>query len=156
MKPYAYTRDEGEAIWMFDSLDTIKAGADQTGGGFAAVEFLDFQGSSVPLHVNERWDQGFYVLDGEYTFVIGDDTVPAPSGTWVFVPRQTPHAWRCTSAQGRVLTITVPAGLEAFYREVGEQVAVRADLPEHAEPDIDALSDAAARHGITIVGPPPG
>jgi hypothetical protein len=24
------------------------------------VEFLDFEGSSVPLHVNDRWDSGFY------------------------------------------------------------------------------------------------
>jgi hypothetical protein len=74
MKPYALGSDEGEAIWMFDSLDTIKAGAEQTGGGFAVVEFLDFEGSSVPLHVNDRWDTGFYILDGAYTFAIADDT----------------------------------------------------------------------------------
>jgi hypothetical protein len=40
---------------MFDALDTIKAGAERTGGGFSVVEFLDFEGSSVPLHVNNRW-----------------------------------------------------------------------------------------------------
>jgi hypothetical protein len=30
MKPYWLARDEGYAVWMFDSLDTIKADADQT------------------------------------------------------------------------------------------------------------------------------
>jgi mannose-6-phosphate isomerase-like protein (cupin superfamily) len=156
MKAYVLARDEGEAIWMFDSLDTIKADTDQTGGGFGVVEFLDFQDSSVPLHVNDRWDRGFYVLDGEYVFVIGEDTVTARPGAWIFVPRQTPHAWRCASAQGRVLTVSVPGGFEGFYREVGEQVTDRAELPDPAEPDVDALSDTAGRYGITIVGPPPG
>jgi hypothetical protein len=49
-------------------------------GGFTVVEFLDFEGSSVPLHTNDRWDTGFYILDGEYSFVIADETVAASPG----------------------------------------------------------------------------
>jgi hypothetical protein len=75
MKPYVLGSEAGEAIWMFDALDTIKADAERTGGGVSVVEFLDFGGSSVPLHVNDRWDMGFYTLEGEYTFVIADETV---------------------------------------------------------------------------------
>jgi quercetin dioxygenase-like cupin family protein len=156
MKPYWLGRDEGDAIWMFDSLDTIKAGAGATGGTMSVVEYLDFEGSSVPLHVNDRWDSGFYVIDGNYKFVIGDESVAASTGAWVFVPRSTAHAWRCDSARGRVLRITTPAGLEAFYRDVGELVADRTRLPTPSEPDVKALSSAAAQHGIAIVGPPPG
>lgn len=54
MKPYLLGRDEGPAIWMFDSFDTIKADTDQTGGSFALFEFLDFKGSTVPLHIHVR------------------------------------------------------------------------------------------------------
>ena len=72
MEPYVLGHEEGEAIWMFDALDTIKADAERTGGGLTVVEFLDFEGSSVPLHVNDRWDVGFYILDGRYRFVIVD------------------------------------------------------------------------------------
>jgi quercetin dioxygenase-like cupin family protein len=129
--------------------------ATQTGGRFGVVEFLDFDGSSVPLHVNERWDRGFYILDGEYTFVIGDETVAGPPGTWIFVPRNTSHAWRCDSPQARLLSVTVPAGVEGFYRQVGASVTDRTQLPARSEPDVEALSGTAAQHGITIVGPPP-
>jgi mannose-6-phosphate isomerase-like protein (cupin superfamily) len=156
MKPYSLAREEGDAVWMFDALDTIKADAGQTDGRFSIVEFLDFEGSSVPLHVNDRWDRGFYVLDGEYVFVVGDESVPASPGTWVFVPRNNPHAWRCVSAKGRLLNITVPGGFEDFYRQVGEQVADRTKLPPRSEPDVEALSETASQHGVTIVGPPPG
>ena len=156
MKPYSLAREEGDAFWMFDALDTIKAGAGQTGGGLTVVEFLDFKGSSVPLHVNDRWDSGFYIVDGDYTFVIEEESLAVSPGAWIFVPRDTAHSWRCDSAQGRVLSITTPGGFEAFYRHVGEPVTDRGRLPARTEPDVEALSRAAAQHGIAIVGPPPG
>jgi hypothetical protein len=46
-------REEGEAIWMFDALDTIKADAERTGGDFSVVEFVDFERYSVPLHAKD-------------------------------------------------------------------------------------------------------
>jgi hypothetical protein len=54
---------------MFDVLDTIKAGADQTGNSFALVETINSQGMGPPLHVHDRFDRGLYVLEGEYTVV---------------------------------------------------------------------------------------
>jgi quercetin dioxygenase-like cupin family protein len=156
MRAYSLAHGEGDAIWMFDSLDTIKAGADQTDGKLTAVEFLDFQGSSVPLHINDRWDSGFYIVEGEYTFVVGDDLVEASAGAWIFVPRNTAHGWRCQSARGRILNVTTPGGFEAFYRHVGQAVTDRTRLPARTEPDVDLLSGAAAQHGIAIIGPPPG
>jgi mannose-6-phosphate isomerase-like protein (cupin superfamily) len=89
---YALGPEQGEAIWMFDSLDTIKAMPSGPAGGVSVVGFLDFEGSSVPLHVNDRWDMGFYIVDGEYSFVIADETVAASNLTWVYVLRGTPHA----------------------------------------------------------------
>jgi mannose-6-phosphate isomerase-like protein (cupin superfamily) len=155
MKPYSLGHEQGEAIWMFDALDTIKADAGRTGGGFTVFEFLDFEGSSVPLHVNDGWDRGFYILDGEYTFVIADDSLSASPGTWVFVPRKTLHAWRCNSPRGRVLNVTVPGGFEDFYRQAGKAVTDRTQLPPRSEPDVETLVGTAAQYGITIVGPPP-
>ena len=156
MPPYHLGPGEGDAIWMFDSLDTIKADAARTGGSLSVFEFRDFKGSAVPMHVNDRWDQGFYILEGVYTFVVGDESVEVSGGAWVFVPRGAPLGWRCDSTAGRVLNVTVPGGFEDFYREVGQAIADPTHLPAPTEPDIEGLSTAAARHGITIVGPPPG
>ena len=155
MKPYWLAREDGDAIWMFDALDTIKADAERTDGRFSVVEFLDFEGSSVPLHVNDRWDTGFYILDGEYTFVIADATVAASPGSWVYVPRGTPHGWRCDSPEARLLNVTVPGGFEGFYRQAGASVPDRTRLPARGEPDVEALSNTAAGYGIRM-GPPPG
>jgi mannose-6-phosphate isomerase-like protein (cupin superfamily) len=155
MEPYVLRRDEGPAIWMFDALDTVKADADRTGGTFSLLEFLDFEGSTVPLHANERWDRGFYVLDGRYTFVIRETVHSASAGTWIFVPRDVVHAWRCDSSEGRLLNVTVPGGFEEFYREVGQSLTDRGRLPAKTAPDLAVVSMAAAKYGVRIVGPPP-
>ena len=47
-----------------------------------------------PLHVHPPTDEAFYVADGELTFVLGDQEVVAPAGTFVFVPRGTVHTAR--------------------------------------------------------------
>lgn len=41
MKPYSLGPHEGEALWMVDVLDTIKASAEQTGNSFALVETIN-------------------------------------------------------------------------------------------------------------------
>jgi Cupin domain len=37
-------------------------------------------GSSVPLHSHDRYDEAFYVLEGEMHFVVGDTTSVAEAG----------------------------------------------------------------------------
>jgi quercetin dioxygenase-like cupin family protein len=155
VRPYCLAPGEGERIWMFDALDTVKASADQTEQAFSVVESTDFEGSSAPLHVHLGEDRGFYVLEGKYVFFIGGESFQAEAGSWVFAPRKIPHSWRCDSKKGRVLNVFVPGGFERFYRAVGEADVDPSHLPPASEPDVEHLSAIAAQHGTEIVGPPP-
>lgn len=156
MEPYRLDPSNGDPIWMFDSLDTIKADASQTNGAFAAVEFRTFENSSPPLHVHTRFDNGLFVLEGNFTFVVAEETFTAGPGTWVFVPRDVARTWRCESAEGRMLSVTAPAGFEDFYRHAGERVPEGEELPTPSEPDAAALATLAAEYGTSIIGPPIG
>jgi hypothetical protein len=110
-------------------------------------------GRQLPLRAPNA---SLYVLEGEYSFGIADEMVAASVGWWVYVPRGTPHVWRCDSPGGRLLNVAVPGGFEGVYRRAGESVPDRTRLPARSEPDVEALSNTAARYGIRIVGPPPG
>ena len=156
MSVYSVEPGGGDARWMYDSVDTIKADASQTGGAFALVEFRTFEGSSPPTHVHSRFDNGLYVLEGKFTFHVGDESFVAGPGAWVYVPRNVPRTWRCDSSEGRVLSFTAPAGFEEFYREAGAPLADGDPLPERSEPDPDVVGPMAARYGTSIVGPPIG
>ena len=64
-------------------------------------------------HVHDAEDDSFYVLDGELTFVLGDEEVAAPAGTFVLVPPGVEHTFaNRTETPVRVLNIHAPAGFD--------------------------------------------
>ena len=66
-----------------------------------------------PPHVHDDEDDAFYVLDGEITFVLGDEEVPAPTGTFVLVPPEVEHTFvNRTDRPVRILNIHAPAGFD--------------------------------------------
>jgi len=74
-------------------------------------------GREVEAHVHKDEDDAFYILEGEMTFVIGDEEVPAPPGTFVLVPPGVAHGFRNNQDRPvRMLNIHAPAG---FDRRVG-------------------------------------
>jgi hypothetical protein len=49
----------------------IKAGAEETKGGFTLIEQVAPAGFAPPLHVHRDEDEAFYVLEGEITVTCG-------------------------------------------------------------------------------------
>ncbi|HEY7602838.1 MAG TPA: quercetin 2,3-dioxygenase [Gaiellaceae bacterium] len=155
VSPIALQAGEGEALWFLGALTTIKASGDTTDGRVAVVEVLAPRGHGSPLHVHRREDEWFYVIDGELAFLVGDERIDAPAGSFVYGPRDVPHTFEVSSPEARFLLVAQPAGFEAFVRAVG-QPAPALEIPPAAEPpdDITPLVTAAAEHGIEILGPP--
>ncbi|HEX4760030.1 MAG TPA: quercetin 2,3-dioxygenase [Thermoleophilaceae bacterium] len=153
--PIALREDEGEALWFLGVLATIKASSDTTGGRVAVIEHLAPRGSGSPLHVHRREDEWFYVTEGELTFWVGGRVIEAPTGSFVYGPRDIPHTFEVTSEQARFLLVTEPAGFEAFMRAAGEPARLLTIPPPPSEaPDPARLAAAAAEYGIEILGPP--
>jgi mannose-6-phosphate isomerase-like protein (cupin superfamily) len=64
-------------------------------------------------HVHRDEDDAFYVLDDEMTFLLGDDAVQAPAGTFVLVPPGVEHTFENrTDHPVRMLNIHAPAGFD--------------------------------------------
>jgi len=96
------------------------------------------------------------VLDGELQVFVGEEEHTAGPGTVAVLPQRLRHAYVVTSATARFLTLHIPAGFEQFAAEVGQPAQALALPPEPpGPPDLAALAQAAARHGITILAPPP-
>jgi hypothetical protein len=74
---YARRVDSGSSVWYLGNLFTILAGSEDTEGRFALIEMLARKGTEPPRHVHHREDEAFYVLEGEITFYIGDETYVA-------------------------------------------------------------------------------
>jgi quercetin dioxygenase-like cupin family protein len=152
LKPVAVRSDEGEARWWFGGLAVLKATAADTGGQMTILEITEPPGLEAPLHVHHRDDEGFWILEGDVTFEVGDATIEAHAGDYVFGPRDIPHRYTVGDAGCRMLFILVPGGIEDVVRETSEPAASRT-LPPAAdeEPDVEGLKRIVAAHGYELL-----
>jgi len=155
-EPFVTPAAGGQALRSTGALLIVKADADATDGAFALVDLRAAPGYETPYHVHHREDEHVYVLDGEIECHYGDgESVVAGPHDTVFLPRDVPHGFRVVSDDPlRMLATVTPAGLEAFFVEVGDEVETRA-LPPPAEPDVESLVTAAAAYDLEILGPLP-
>ena len=103
-----------------------------------------------PLHIHDTHDEAFYIVDGELTMWVGDETIAAPAGTFVFVPSGTVHGFANRSA-GPVTFVFMhlPGGYETIFHEIE---ALR-------KPDGNLGADAVRlpdKYGDRLTGPPLG
>ncbi len=156
---FAHEPGEGEAWWWFGLLATIKATSEQTGGRYTLVEILAPDGYGSVLHVHHRDDEGFWILEGELTFYVGDKTIKARPGSFLFGPKDVPHAFTVDSGPARLLFVLSPAGFEGLIREMGEPARTPTIPPPPEEPPDEAEMGRrraiADRYGGEMLGPPP-
>ena len=148
--------DTQAAIWFLGALSQVRVSGAQTGGAFALADHLARRGNPSPVHVHDLDDETFFVLDRELRVFAGEEDHAAGPGTVAMLPRRLRHAYVVTSATARFLTLHTPAGFEQFATEVGQPAqALTLPPPPAGPPDFAALAQAAARHQITILAPPP-
>ncbi|HEX2182479.1 MAG TPA: quercetin 2,3-dioxygenase [Rubrobacteraceae bacterium] len=164
----AFGREEGagNARWWGGGLATIKATGRETAGLYSIIEVLEPQGARAPLHLHRKEDEAFYVIEGQVTFRIGEQTIKGHPGTFVFGPKDVPHTYTVDSGPARLLFLLSPAGFEGFVETISEPARARTLPPSKTEDPSDerdktdeARSESfavlEARYGCEIVGTPP-
>jgi quercetin dioxygenase-like cupin family protein len=155
LKPIAVRSDEGEPRWWFGNLAVIKTTADDSAGQLTIVEITAPPGLEVPLHVHHRDDEGFWILEGDLTFEVGDATIEAHAGDYVFGPRNIPHRYTVANDGCRMLFIMVPGGLEDLIRATSEPAPSRTVPPPPDGPpdpaEIERLKALVAEHGYELL-----
>ena len=155
LAPIAHMPGEGEHLWFFGGLTTIKVDGAETDGRVLVTEQLAPRGSGSPLHVHHNENEWFYVLEGELTIWVGGNTVAAGPRAFVFGPRDVPHTFVVSSEQARFLLVTEPAGFEGFIRALATPAAAPEIPPAPtAPPAMEPVLQAAADHGLEILGAP--
>jgi quercetin dioxygenase-like cupin family protein len=150
---------DGEAMWVLGGLYTWKALGAQTGGEYSLCEVRGPAGFAAPLHSHERENEAFYVASGEVTLVLPDGETRLEEGGFGFAPAGAAHTFRLDSPETRLLLLISPgaAGHEGMFAEMGEPAMSDVPpAPPDGPPDLASLGAIAAKHGTTILGPPPG
>lgn len=154
----AVPSDHPQALWFLDTLVLIRVSEKEGEDGVSVLEHWARQGDSPPLHIHHGEDEIFHVLEGELRFQVDKAQHRLGPGQTLLAPGGIPHTYRVESEQGgRWLTVTAGGAFERFVRALSRP-AERVELPppggEPSPEAIQALTAAAARFRIEIVGPP--
>jgi mannose-6-phosphate isomerase-like protein (cupin superfamily) len=129
----------------------VKADSTDTAGLLGAFEdTLEPWQSGPPLHLHAGMDEAFYVLEGALVVKFGEEQREVTAGSFVWIPRGTPHAFANASGSAtRLLSVVVPGGIEDFFVQ-RQQYFDQLQGP----PDLAVLGRIGAHHGSRLLGPP--
>lgn len=137
--------------------------------GLSIMTALIPPGMFVGPHTHRHEDECSYVVAGELTVEVGDETSVAMAGTFVLKPRGIRHAfWNAGDVPTQLMEIHVPGTLEPFYEEFG-RIMIDPGLPDDErsaalaatqrrygiEPDPAHQAELGRIHGIGRGGRPP-
>lgn len=115
-KPFTVNYKEGKAFWQVDILWVVLAGSAYTNGQYTMLWQLCPKGSGPPPHYHDQ-DEGFFVTEGEITYLAGGEQLVAKTGAFVWIPRGTVHSFRVDSETATLLNFYTPGGFEKIITE---------------------------------------
>ena len=98
-------------------------------------------GFSTGLHIHRVQEETFYVLEGECLWQIGEQTVQAKPGTYVFIPPGVAHnIANASNSPARLLMTVSPPGHEHYFQELATVVA------DGKPPDANVIAELRSRY----------
>jgi quercetin dioxygenase-like cupin family protein len=140
------------AYWWQGGLYLMKARAEDTGGALGLVDATLYRGFGPPLHVHNREDEAFYVIEGEVRFRQGTEDFVGGPGSWVWGPRGVPHTFKVESESARALILVTPGGFERMF-EVGGVPVSESPEPPVQEYDPDEAVAMSKQFAFEVIGP---
>ena len=143
----------GRSYWGPGDAYTFLVTGEESNGAYFAMEAIVPQGGGPPPHIHTKEDETFFVLEGECTFRLGEETITAGPGDFVNVPRGQVHCFYNAGAELLRMIITfTPAGLEKFFEETLERAHDLTQAPPDNIEEIGARYAAAApRYGLEFI-----
>lgn len=137
---------DGVPVRAFGNEVLFKLTSEQSAGtlvvGLATVP----AGNAVPMHVQDREDELFIIVDGAYRFWVNGAQTDVESGALVFIPRGAPHKFQVLGERpGRHWVLSAPGGFDRFLMECAEVFAAP------GPPDAARLAAINAEYGNRFV-----
>ena len=112
--------DEGRRYHLGKMKAVFKADETETDEQYSVSEWwLEPQSEGPGAHRHECNDEIFYVLEGTASFLVGEEWVDAPKGSFLKIPATIQHDFANRSHEpAGLLNFFVPGGFERFMPEI--------------------------------------
>ena len=134
--------DKGEALSVAGNTITVKIGGEHTANAYSVFELSVPPDVGAGLHIDKDWDEFWHVMEGTFVFTLDGKQLELSAGGFAHGPKGTPHSFKNVSAvKGKLVMVTIPSGLEKFFRSIDEASA-------HGSPDKETFANIMRTHHI--------
>ena len=127
------------------NLNNVIISRKDTDNALSAFDYTGLDKTGPSLHMHLHQDEFFYVVEGSYRFVAGEEIMELSSGDTIFLPRNIPHTWIQLTDKGRLVYAVQPAGtLEDFFIEMNGL---------KKPPTEQEAKGIFEKHGMKLLGP---
>lgn len=130
LRPYVLNRDTAPAFWGLGLLWLPMATGVQTNNRLTLIQ-QEFEAGPGPAAHYHPYDEGFYIMEGEFAFQAGGEAFRAGPGTLVHIPRLTQHSFM-VEAPARILNFYPSSGFELIMMGMA-RLAPERRVPTWAE-----------------------
>jgi quercetin dioxygenase-like cupin family protein len=98
---------------------TIKVLTSETEGSYTILDVIHPPDIGPSLHIHPKGSETFYIVEGNYEFILDRKSVMGKPGDIIFVPKEDPHRFVVGHKGGHALVISPPE-LEFYFFKVSE------------------------------------
>lgn len=145
---------QGKSFWVLGDLYTFKVTGVDTKGAFTVIDQVIQSQGGPPPHIHHREDEAFYVLDGKFSFLCGENQRVLETGAFAYIPKGTLHTFKnIDDKPGRLLVTITPAGLEEFFYAIGTPASDLNTPPPFDPAIIEKLLRLAKNYQMDVMLP---
>ena len=97
----------------------IKVLSSETDYKYTVLDIFHPPNLGPALHIHPKGSETFYIVDGNYRFIVDGKLIENKPGDTVFVPKDTPHRFEVGAEGGHAIVISPPE-LEFYFFNVSE------------------------------------
>ena len=98
---------------------TIKVLTSETNGSYTILDVIHPPNIGPAFHIHPKGSETFYIVEGDYKFILEGNSVTGKPGDIIFVPKGSPHRFDVGYKDGHALVISPPE-LEFYFFKVSE------------------------------------
>jgi len=148
---------QGQSLSVVGDTYRIIIPGEQANGSYAVIDMLVPPGGGPGPHSHKDIQEMFYVVEGEVEFKMEGGNYKARKGSLVNIPLGGEvHCFKNTSnSVAHLLCTVVPAGMDAFFEEIGKPIATGTflKLTELSPEELGKLKSIAEKYGQELYPP---
>jgi quercetin dioxygenase-like cupin family protein len=127
-----FTKEEGDIIQFRKTTMVLKTPAGEPNGGYLQLLMTHPPHIGPGLHIHPTGPETFLVVEGSYTFTLGEKIIETTKGDFIFIPLNIPHKYNAGEHGGQLL-VTTPESVVNYFKTISSKLLNGEDVSTEFE-----------------------